>query len=467
MGWERRRQKLSLQENCCYEWQNLIAEASRRGYDGEEELQWDSYKLLDGKLTEEYLESIEQRKTMRRPKGSKRAPKSLEQRRKISQAISAKWNDPEYRDRVCSALSKYYDSSYGVERKPIKRSPSNAESPRRSPTNKKEKSFEEKMISRNEIKQQKLKSRRSKGPMYKDPLASSKMEMIKNIRAQRAATETKKIQAIARARLLIAEAEKAAMALKAYATKSPVARASLIETRQLIAEAIRSIESIDTTQSSSHENGEPYVALNEVISQTEKENWFWGLTEADDEKVNVSSLIEKETGIRGHTEADNGKVNGTPTFSSNVNQDPLFTSNEVLSQIAKEMYTGFGGLTEAYNGKVNGTQTLSSIKDEDLGFDEFAMQDMLSDEDDISSMRSNDDDALPLFLEQLDSSIQLEEIETNENDECNKHLRLDETRTESRGDETLSTPATVTKKWIRGRLVEVPGEAYVQNFRKP
>lgn len=94
MGWEKRRQKLSLQESCCYEWQNLIAEASRRGYDGEEELQWDSYKILDGKLTEEYLESIEQRKTMRRPKGSKRAPKSLEQRRKISQAISAKWNDP-------------------------------------------------------------------------------------------------------------------------------------------------------------------------------------------------------------------------------------------------------------------------------------------------------------------------------------------------------------------------------------
>lgn len=83
-----------MQENCCYEWQNLIAEASRQGYDGEEELQWDSYKILDGQLKEEYKKSIEQRKIMRRPKGSKRAPKSLEQRRKISQAISAKWNDP-------------------------------------------------------------------------------------------------------------------------------------------------------------------------------------------------------------------------------------------------------------------------------------------------------------------------------------------------------------------------------------
>lgn len=94
MGWERRRQKLLVQETCHFEWQNLIAEASRRGYDGEEELQWDSYKILDVKLREEWVESVEERKTMTRLKGNKRAPKSLEQRRKISEAISRKWTDP-------------------------------------------------------------------------------------------------------------------------------------------------------------------------------------------------------------------------------------------------------------------------------------------------------------------------------------------------------------------------------------
>lgn len=36
--------------------------------------------------------------------------------------------------------------------------------------------------------------------MYKDPLANSKLEMIKNIRAQRVAAETKKTEAIERAR---------------------------------------------------------------------------------------------------------------------------------------------------------------------------------------------------------------------------------------------------------------------------
>lgn len=94
MGWERRREKLTLQETCHFEWMNLIAEASRKGYFGEEELQWDSYNILNEQLTKEWLESVEQRKSMPRSKGSKRAPKSPEQRRKIAEAIAAKWADP-------------------------------------------------------------------------------------------------------------------------------------------------------------------------------------------------------------------------------------------------------------------------------------------------------------------------------------------------------------------------------------
>lgn len=94
MGWQRRREKLMVQETCYHEWQNLIAEASRNGYVGEEELQWDSYDMLNEQLEREWLESVEQRKKMPRLKGSKRAPKSLEQRRKIAEAIAAKWADP-------------------------------------------------------------------------------------------------------------------------------------------------------------------------------------------------------------------------------------------------------------------------------------------------------------------------------------------------------------------------------------
>lgn len=106
MGWQRRRERLMGQETCYHQWQNLIAEASRKGYVGEEELQWHSYDILNEQLAREWLESIEQRKTMPRPKGSKRAPKSPEQRRKIAEAIAAKWTDP------VSALIKCHENGF-------------------------------------------------------------------------------------------------------------------------------------------------------------------------------------------------------------------------------------------------------------------------------------------------------------------------------------------------------------------
>lgn len=83
-----------VQESCCFEWQNLIAEASRQGYVGQEELQWNSYETLDEQLKQDWLMSVEQRKQVARTPSSKRAPKSPEQRRKIAEAIAAKWADP-------------------------------------------------------------------------------------------------------------------------------------------------------------------------------------------------------------------------------------------------------------------------------------------------------------------------------------------------------------------------------------
>ncbi|TYH71020.1 hypothetical protein ES332_D05G155900v1 [Gossypium tomentosum] len=254
MGWEKRREKLMVQETCHFEWMNLIAEASRKGYLGEEELQWDSYKVLDEQLAKEWLESVEQRKTMPRPKGSKRAPKSLEQRRKIAAAIAAKWADPDYRERVCSGLAKFHGVSDGAERKP-KRKPTTSSQSRQSPSKKKANETNYSTTSETISPIERLRMRRRNKPLYMDPMASSKLEMLKNIRAQRAAEELKKTEAVEQARLLIAEAEKAAKALEIAAMKSPVAQASLIETRKLIAEAIQSIESIEGGCVTSNENG--------------------------------------------------------------------------------------------------------------------------------------------------------------------------------------------------------------------
>ncbi|KAL0424922.1 UNVERIFIED_CONTAM: hypothetical protein Sradi_1027000 [Sesamum radiatum] len=252
LGWERRREKLMLQEKCYFEWQNLIAEAAQKGFSGEEELQWDSYKALDKQLEKEWLQSVEERKNMPRPKGSKRAPKSAEQKRKISEAISAKWADPEYRDRVCSSLAKFHGISERDERKPRRKPSGDGQTRKRSPIKKDEPDDLKKRETKNPV--YRVRSKRRKTPSYKDPFASSKLEMLKNIRAQRAAAMGKRSEAIFRAKLLIAEAEKASKALELAAQTSPHVQKSLIESRMLIAEALQFIESIENEDPISFEN---------------------------------------------------------------------------------------------------------------------------------------------------------------------------------------------------------------------
>ncbi|KAJ0074746.1 hypothetical protein Patl1_33870 [Pistacia atlantica] len=394
MGWEKRRGKLMVQEHCYFEWQNLIAEASRRGLAGEEELEWNSYKILDEQLKQEWLESVEQRKSMPRPNGSKRAPKSPEQRKKIAEAIAAKWTDPTYRERVCSGIAKYHGIPTGAERKPRRKPSGDGQSRRRNSAKKKDIDIDISLMMEPPSRIERLRVKRGNTSLYKDPSASSKLEMIKNIRAQRAAAESKKIEAIKRARLLIAEAEKAAKALEVAAMKSPIAQASLMETRKLIAEAVQSIESIEMGQvTSNNENG-------------------------------------------GYSSVD---------------------SAEVVSEVKEEIETQKGVLSQAEHIKVNGTQPLPS-KDEAFNFGSFTMPDKLNGEE-LLPRNSNGYSLQTLNLETLirkpDSAKQLGHLEPNGNAKFEKNPQPNGARVHSMEEETASKPDSVTKKWVRGRLVEV------------
>lgn len=80
-------------------------------------------------------------------------------------------------------------------------------------------------------------------------------------------------------RLMIAEAEKAAKALEVAATRSPIARASLLETRKLIAEALQSIECIDIEQMASQQTEEQNAAasyIHEVGTPNDEEDSLAG-----------------------------------------------------------------------------------------------------------------------------------------------------------------------------------------------
>ncbi|KAH7675402.1 GHMP kinase C-terminal domain-containing protein [Dioscorea alata] len=247
-GWQRRRRRFQVQEKCFFEWQNIIAEASRIGCVGEQEVQWNSYEILKEQLNQEWLESIEKRKT--RPKGSRRAPKSLEQRRKISLAIAAKWADQRYRERVCLALAKYHGKSIGAQTKPRKNSAGEERK-----TKKATKLTEKVDNVTTETKGVTSTNTKNTPPSYTDLLSDFKLAFIKQIKVKREAMENQKKHALARAKLLITEAEKAADALELFAEKSPSALASLMEARKMVAEAKQTIGSVDTRELKTQGNG--------------------------------------------------------------------------------------------------------------------------------------------------------------------------------------------------------------------
>lgn len=77
---------------------------------------------------------------------------------------------------------------------------------------------------------------------YIDPLASQKLEKIKQLRESRLQMESQRREASDRARLLMVEAERAALALESAARTDKAALATLNKTRRLLAEAARAIQ---------------------------------------------------------------------------------------------------------------------------------------------------------------------------------------------------------------------------------
>lgn len=90
-GWSLRLQRLMVQDGCFVEWRDMVADAAKKGFAGGVGLQWNSYKILTEQMRQEWLENLQKRRSMPRPRGNRRAPKTPEQRRKIAEAIAAKW----------------------------------------------------------------------------------------------------------------------------------------------------------------------------------------------------------------------------------------------------------------------------------------------------------------------------------------------------------------------------------------
>lgn len=195
-------------------------------------------------------------------------------------------------------------------------------------------------------------------------------------------------------RLLIAEAEKAAKALEVAAVKSPIARASLIETRKLIAEAIQSIASIESGQitSDNEYGGSPPPVSDVLVSQGEKE----------------AAETENEGLILNHPERI----------------------------------------------RVNGNQSLAPVKDEDFNFASFTMPGKLNGEE-LLPTNSNGYALQTLDLESLITQSDSADSEPNGHGEHEKNSQPNGSKIQNMEEEIPSKPEAVTKRWVCGRLVKV------------
>jgi len=110
--WELKNVARLVQESFIKDWKEVIAEAARLGGVQDEELQWGSYNAIKQAFRKEELALIRDEK-MRRKMEQKAAAKaqrhltcSAEHRQKISDAIRAKWQDPEYRRKLTKSTRK-------------------------------------------------------------------------------------------------------------------------------------------------------------------------------------------------------------------------------------------------------------------------------------------------------------------------------------------------------------------------
>ncbi|KAL6854328.1 hypothetical protein ACP4OV_019231 [Aristida adscensionis] len=416
-GWSLRLQRLMVQDGCFVEWRDMIADAARMGFAGGVAFQWNSYKILTEQLRQEWLENLQKRRSMPRPSGNRRAPKTPEQRRKIAEAIAAKWLDQEYRDRVCSGIANYHGTSSGPRRPRKPRSPREP-GVKRETTKKKPIQARAVRLEDTHGKAATIKRKKSATP-YKDPLAVEKLEMITKIRAQRAAIVIEKKEAIKRARSLIAEAEKAANALESAAATSPYAQASLIAARKLVTEARVSLECVDEGPA---ENGSDDMSEESTILDLNDHGW---------ENQNQSNMMKQ----------DNKPVNKMKVLSSNVNGTGFHFDSSMRSE-TEQLYQSIENSMERAFLLPSASSTLNGVNG-DFGIIDFQVRQMM-----VNETTQNDQ-----IVAESTEYIPPETLQ----EDAPLSAKMDEA-TDNFPPGTLEedTPSLSVKgkaRWVRGRLV--------------
>ncbi|CAM6109987.1 unnamed protein product [Calypogeia fissa] len=309
--WDSKRRIRGYQETMLKEWKNCVAEAARVGGIGEEEMQWNSYSVLKKQMSEaseaksraDRKERAEARQQDKDRVKSKRTVKSEEHRLKISAAIRAKWEDPEYQAKVKRGMNKNGNavrhkraqnkkpsgdravSEAGCIKGPLDHGFVTAVMSGEKKRRQKEDSAKERQDESEEVlaEKTKLRARDRKVDLLKrvtvpaeseegqsseedfteevsvsaehsfvDPHAGEKLFRLKLLQAGRSEMDQRRRETTDRAKALMAEAEQAAKKLEAAAVNNESAQASLAEIYRLMAEAEHFIQAADSL----HKDGE-------------------------------------------------------------------------------------------------------------------------------------------------------------------------------------------------------------------
>ncbi|XP_073024347.1 uncharacterized protein [Primulina eburnea] len=151
--------------------------------------------------------------------------------------------------------------------------------------------------------------------------------MLKNIRTQRDAAINKKSEAISRAKLLIAEAEKAATALEIAAKSSTLAQASLLESRELISEAISFIKLIEDEDQVPCDLSESITEP--VLQQTHTNTQILSSNDGDSEDLSFTTYALSDTVNENATNSCYGDLVKTGEKSCQMSSDGFLPQKSI------------------------------------------------------------------------------------------------------------------------------------------
>lgn len=448
---EERRKNMKFQKTCLLEWEDNIAEAARIGSYREEKLQWNTYVILKEKMRQEWLQALQMQKAMRKCK-DRRVPKSVEHKKKISEAIRTKWEDPDYRQRACSAMknisrNRPFSSVRRVARKQNVNEYRTSSSVRRV------------------VRKQTLREG--------DSMADKKLDRIKQLQANLSAIEMMKREAAERARLLIVEAQKAAESLEAVPVINATAQASLFETKKLLSEAIQTLRSAESSSNATGNvlrrnlgsNGDAkhlqsnYYMDNSLVIPLAKRGPFdvndtHYLSSRNDGKQNDHDMYEYSLngmltdGISHHAHIYSHSTEiGRTEVPGYVNS--LFATPDNTPEDTTKIF-------EAIIDKTAGNSTISH-PDPKFSRPSVNHASVVTESTVLDNTEEFGGRLLPKLLKYITVSVDAKPAASNGQTE--NIAGISETRSAHTGSSgILASNKGVEKMWVRGRLIEVKGD---------